>query len=232
MPLTLSLQILQRSPSLHEQTYQTLKAAILAGELAGGDRLVETQLAEKLKVSRTPIREAIRQLQRDHLISPDSQGGLRVAVLSVEDAANLYDCRLALEQLAITGACHSATTAQLQALEKVVITAETGDRHLLTNRQLLQNDFQFHRLMAESSGNPWLVALLTQVFDQMALLRMRTMEHNPGVLEIRTEHRRVLQAVGDRSPQLALAAIQDHLLASKHRVIAEIKKIEQIQNHD
>jgi DNA-binding GntR family transcriptional regulator len=219
---------MQRSPSLHEQTYRTLRAAILTGELVGGDRLVETQLAEKLKVSRTPVREAIRQLQRDNLITPNDQGGLQVAILSVTDAANLYDCRLALEHLSITGACHHATLDQLSQLEQIVTKAEQSTHQGLTNSQLLQNDFQFHHLLAESSGNKWLVSLLTRVFDQMALLRMRTMEHNPGVLEIKTEHRYICQAVCERNSALAIEAIQSHLVASKHRVIAEIKKIEQI----
>lgn len=227
--LTLSSRPLQRAQSLHEQTYQTLRTAILSGELIAGDRVVETQLADSLQVSRTPIREAIRQLQRERLIVADDHGALRVAQLSVADAGYLYDCRMALEQVSVAAACLHATAAQLEQIDLAIQQAEksTGQEpHQLTNYQLLHLDYQFHRLLAESSGNPWLVSLLDQVFDKMMLLRLRTMQHNPRVLEIRTEHRRIYQAVSDRDPIAAVQAIQEHLTASKARVIWEIEQIE------
>ncbi len=227
--LTLSSRPLQRAQSLHEQTYQTLRTAILSGELASGDRLVETQLADSLQVSRTPIREAIRQLQRESLIVADDNGALRVAWLSVADAGHLYDCRIALEQVSVAAACSHATTVQLEQIDLAIHQAERSteqESHQLTNYQLLHLDYQFHRLLAESSGNPWLVTLLDQVFDKMMLLRLRTMQHNPRVLEIRTEHRRIYQAVNDRDASTAVQAMRDHLIASKERVIQEIQQIE------
>ena len=71
----------------------------------------------------------------------------------------------------------------------------------LTDYQFLYADYQFHRLLAECSRNPSLVTLLDQVFDKMILVRLRTMEYNPGVLEIRSEHRRIYQAVTNKSSQ-------------------------------
>ena len=227
--MSFSSQPLKRSQSLHEQTYQVLRNAILSGELAAGMRLVETQLAEMLKVSRTPIRESIRQLQRENLITTDEHGALRVAILSVMDAIQLYDCRISLEQLSVSEACRNATDQQLLQLDAVVQRSEKSlelPAHQLTNYQLLLMDYEFHRLLAESSANYWLVQILEQVFDKMALLRLRTMEHNPGVLEIRSEHRRIYQAVADRDPVAATQAIQYHLISSKERVIQAIKQID------
>jgi DNA-binding GntR family transcriptional regulator len=194
-----------------------------------GERLVETQLAEKLQVSRTPIREAIRQLQRENLVMSDANGALRVAMLSITDAAHLYDCRIALEQVSVSEACHNITPDQLERLDLSVVQAEkttAQSSHQLMNYQLLHMDYEFHRLLAESSGNPWLVSLLDQVFDKMALLRLRTMRHNPGVLEIRGEHRLIYQAVSDRNVEAAIQAIKNHLSASKERVIQEIHQLE------
>lgn len=228
--MALSSRPLKRAQSLHEQTYQTLRNAILSGELIAGSRLVETQLAEQLQVSRTPIREAIRQLQRENLVTTDGNGALRVAQLAITDAVQLYDCRIALEQLAVSEACRNATLEQLAQLEATVLQAEkaTGQQtHQLTNYQLLHMDYEFHRLLAESSGNTWLVQILDQVFDKMALLRLRTMQHNPGVLEIRSEHRRIYNAVRDRDPVAATQAIQFHLISSKERVVQEIRELEQ-----
>jgi DNA-binding GntR family transcriptional regulator len=227
--LTLTPRPLQRAQSLHEQTYQTLRTAILSGELASGDRLVETQLATLLQVSRTPIREAIRQLQRENLIATDPNGALRVARLSVKDAGHLYDCRIALEQVSVAEACCHATAPQLEQIDLAIQQAEKSmsqETHQLTNYQLLHLDYQFHRALAESSENPWLVSLLDQVFDKMMLLRLRTMQHNPRVLEIRSEHRCIYAAVSDRDATAAVTAMQNHLTASKERVIREIEQIE------
>ena len=227
--MDLSSQPLKRSQSLHEQTYQTLRTAILSGELSAGTRLVETQLAELLQVSRTPVREAIRQLQRENLITTDANAALRVATLSVEDAMQLYDCRIALEQLSASEACRNANTHHFEQLEQAVLQAEKTleqEPNQLTNYQLLHMDYQFHRLLAEGAGNAWLVQILDQVFDKMALLRLRTMQQNPGVLEIRGEHRRIFEAVRDRNPIAATQAIQYHLIASKDRVIQEIRQLE------
>ena len=228
--MILSSRPIRRAQSLHEQTYHALRSAILSGEIPAGERLVETQLAETLQVSRTPIREALRQLQRENLVTLETNGGLRVPRLSIADAVDLYDCRIALEQLSVTGACQNATTAQIEQLDAIVRQAESTINlrsHQLTHYQMLHIDYQFHRLIAESSGNFWLVTLLEQVFDKMALLRLRTIQYNPGVLEIRSEHRRIYQAIAERDIAAATLAIKDHLVASKARVVREIQQIEQ-----
>jgi DNA-binding GntR family transcriptional regulator len=225
----ISGQSLQRAQLLHEQTYQMLRSAILSGELAAGCRLIETQLADQLQVSRTPIREALRLLQRDHLVTADAQGAMRVAVLSIKDAIQLYDCRIALEQLSVSAACRTASDEQIQRIESALQQAEKAistPANSLTSYQLLHLDYQFHRLVAESSSNTWLVQILDQVFDQMALLRLRTIERNPNVLEIRGEHRRVLEAIRQRDALAAMQSIQYHLIASKERVVQEIQELE------
>jgi len=225
---------IERSLSLQEQTYQALRVAILSGELAPGERLIETQLAQRLQVSRTPIREAIRQLQHSNLATIDASGTLRVATFSKTDAVQLYDCRIALEYLSVIGACERITALQLTELEAFVTQAEKmmqSKFSQLTNFQLLDLDYRFHRLLAKSSGNLWLMSLLDQVFDQMALLRIQTMQQNPEVLEVCTEHRRIYQAVVDRDTDTAVRAIATHLMASKERVVQEVEQFVQRSSH-
>lgn len=81
---------IQRPQSLREQTYQVLRASILSGELGAGSRLVEAQIAEKLQVSRTPIREALQQLQKEQLIVTDKNGNLRVISFSPEEIGRAH----------------------------------------------------------------------------------------------------------------------------------------------
>ncbi|MFH7242046.1 MAG: GntR family transcriptional regulator [Spirulina sp.] len=243
---------IHRGKSLYEQVYQALRSAILTGQLAPGDRLVETQLAEWLQVSRTPLREALRQLQQEGLATADVSGGLRVTTITAADAAELYDCRLALECLAVAGACHSATADQIRRIEACVLQADSLEAQVnqtLENptsgaqprkkaplsqatkakegqpspQQLLDVDYQFHHLIAESSGNRRLISLLDGLFDAMALLRIQTLKQNPDVLDIRLEHRQIYQAIAARDTEVAVAAIRSHLSASKARVIQEIE---------
>ena len=228
--LPLSPRSLKRNQSLQEQAYQALKTAILSGELAPGQRLVEVQLAKQLQVSRTPIREAMQLLQHENLISSDANDTLRVATISVTDAAQLYDCRIALEQLSVTEACQNATKSQLKELEKMVEEAEKlvmSKRSQLTSFRTLDLDYRFHRLLAKSSGNPWLVSLLDRVFDKMQLLRIQTTKNNLEVLEICTEHRQIYEPVRDRNSGVAAKAVKEHLIASKERVIKEVEQMQQ-----
>jgi DNA-binding GntR family transcriptional regulator len=220
---------LPRRESLHEQTYQALRTSILSGELSPGERLVETHLAQQLQVSRTPIREALRQLQREGLVTVDSSGGLRIISVSIADAIQLYDCRLALEQMAVQLACQEASDRALEALEQSVAQAERAVQRqtsTLNTFEMLNLDYQFHRKISESTGNIWLTGLLDQVFDKMMLLRVQTTRHNPGVLEICTEHRQICAAIATRSPDTAIAAIQSHLEASKQRVIQALQALQ------
>ncbi len=222
-----SRPLVQRRKSLYEQVYSALRSGILAGEFAPGSRLIETQLTDWLKVSRTPLREALRQLQKEGLVTADTSG-LQVTTISATDAMELYDCRLVLEKLAVAGACEHASKQQLKSLEQYVVQAEareSQDADTKTLLQLLDLDYQFHHLIAESSGNRRLVSLLDQLFDAMALLRIQTLQQNPAVLEIRLEHRQVYEAIAQKDTATATAAIQLHLLASKARVVKEIQSL-------
>ncbi|MEM9272405.1 MAG: GntR family transcriptional regulator [Cyanobacteria bacterium P01_F01_bin.143] len=217
---------IQRSKSLREQVYQALRKIILTGNLASGERIVETKLAKQLNVSRTPIREAIGQLQREKLIVSNPNGGFRVAKMSIKDAVQLYDCRIALEELSVTGACELATAEQLEQLEKYIVSAEEligSNAKQLSSFELLELDYQFHHLIAEISDNQWLIGLLEQVFDKMALLRVQTTQHNPQVLEIRLEHRHIYDAIASRNVDIARESIKQHLVASKVRVVGEME---------
>lgn len=219
---------IQRPQSLREQTYQVLRSAILSGEFVAGSRLVETQIAEKLQVSRTPIREALQQLQKEQLIVTDENGNLRVISFSADDARHLYRCRLALEQESVTEACQYATSAHLEKIELIIQQAEKAiaqQPNELTSYQLLHIDYQFHRAIVECSGNHWLALLLDQLFDKMALLRIQTIRRNLQVLEIRSEHRQIYEAIAQHNVEQALTAIRDHLTLSQKRVILEIEQL-------
>jgi len=226
---------------LFSKTYLALRQEILSGKLVSGESLIEQTLANRFKVSRTPIREAIRQLQQEGLVESDRGGGLQVTVITIADAIHLYDCRLGLEQVAAMGACENATPAQLEDLQDCLAQADLSDPVVekdkskrksarsvsredsdeLENR--LHIDQSFHRLLAESSGNPQLADLLEQIFSKMALLRLTTTYQSPNVLEIWAEHERIVEAILQRDSQAAALAVRNHLVASKARVVLALQ---------
>ena len=232
---------------LFSKTYIALRQKILSGELVSGESLIEQTLADCFGVSRTPIREAIRQLQQEGLVESDRGGGLRVTIITIADAIHLYDCRLGLEQVAAVGACENATPAQLEDFQDCLAQANLAVPTVLkeVNRDKLKAsrlkesvqsqdqadelenrlriDQSFHRLLADSSGNPQLADLLDQVFSKMALLRLTTTYQNPDVLEIWAEHEQIVAAIMQRDAQLAAIAVRNHLVASKSRVVQALQ---------
>lgn len=225
--MVFSFQPIARSQSLYQQAYQALYTAILSGEMAPGERLIETQLAARFAVSRTPIREAIRQLQLKGLVMQDENGGLCVTKISVQDALYLYDCRIALEQLAVRSACQQAKLNEMEAIEQTLQAMEdligsdptVGTDESDSSSKLLELNAQFHYLIAHSSGNPWLAPLLEQVSDKLMLLRVRTLRSTEDLLNIHAEHRKIFEAIAKHNEAIAIAAITDHLITSKERII-------------
>ncbi|WP_439344016.1 GntR family transcriptional regulator [Vacuolonema iberomarrocanum] len=225
--MVFSLQPIARSQSLYQQAYQALYTAILSGDMAPGERLIETQLASRFAVSRTPIREAIRQLQLKGLVMQDESGGLCVTKISVQDALHLYDCRIALEQLAVRNACHHAPPAMveqmeqtLQAMHDIIVTGQASEKSKTDNSSnLLDLNAQFHHLIATSSGNPWLAPLLEHVSDKLMLLRVRTLRSAEDLANIHSEHRKIFEAIAKRNEAMAAAAVTEHLVTSKERIV-------------
>lgn len=216
---------------LHERVYLALRTSILSGELGLGERLNESQLAKQLEVSRTPIREAIRRLQQEQLLTTDSPDGITIVEISLDSAIHLYDCRIALEQLAVEGACRYATSAQLQALEQNLLDSEATFKaqidayhqalpaHNNLGLKQLELNYDFHRLIAESSQNPWLLSLLDQLSNQVKLLRLQILQVPIDVDAIHTEHWQLFHAIARRDTEAATQSIRQHLELSKMRVV-------------
>lgn len=216
----------QRAKTLHDQTYSALRSAILFGQIQVGERLVESQLAEQFQVSRTPIRAAVGQLHQAGLLTLHTDGGIYVRKLSLHDAIKIYDCRIALEQLAVAGSCEHATKAQLKAIEQTLIESETiaqrGDAHS-HSIQLLDLNIQFHRLIAQSSDNPWLVPLLEQLSNQATLSRVQTLQAMPDVADVHREHREIYSAIIQQDTDTAVHLLTYHLQSSQKRIAKQFQ---------
>ena len=175
---------------LRDVVFNTLREAILKGELKPGERLMELQLASKLGVSRTPIREAIRMLQQEGLAVTIPRRGAEVAKMTEKNMEDVLQIREALEILAVQLACEKVTEQQVLKLEEAVEEFEravkTGDL-----KQIAQSDIDFHDKIYEAADNPRLVNLLNNIREQIYRYRVEYLKEEENYPNLIEEHRKI-----------------------------------------
>ena len=156
---------------LRDVVFNTLRKAILKGDLKPGERLMEIALAEKLGVSRTPIREAIRKLELEGLVVMAPRKGAKVASITERDLNDVLEVRKGMEELAIRLACERITPEQLDELDKV----EKKFLNLIDSEnltELAEVDVEFHDIIYAATNNKRLIQLLNNLREQMYRYRI------------------------------------------------------------
>lgn len=195
---------------LRDVVYNTLREAILKGELKAGERLMELQLASKLGVSRTPIREAIRMLELEGLAVTIPRKGAEVAKMTVKDMEDVLEVREALDELAAKIACNKITEEQLQTLSKVKDAFEESTK-TTDIKQIAMYDEKFHDVIYESTGNVRLVNLLNNLREQIYRYRVEYLKNVEVYPRLIKEHETILKALQDRNQELVVEAMRDHV---------------------
>jgi len=190
------------------QVAEHLKAEILAGERAPGSRLPQVEIARKLGVSTTPVREALAMLQREGLVRLHPQRGAVVFLPSVDDLSEHYEIRAALEALAAAKVAERFQPDWLPPLEHLLEEmrdAPPAERYIALNQE-------FHTTLYEHSQRPQLVAMIAALRDaSSAYLHIYRAQRDFPVIRLDIEHRLILQACVDRDPERAAAATREHL---------------------
>jgi DNA-binding GntR family transcriptional regulator len=185
---------LQDHPSLQEKVYDHLKQAILAGEIQPGERLLETRLAKSLGVSRIPVREAIRKLERDGLIVAFPRRGVYASSLSARDVDEVYTVRSVLEGLAARLAAENRTDEQLDRLDAIVAEmaeqVERGD-----SVGLFATGREFHQVVLEAAGNAKLALLMDLMRSQIERLRRLRMQVSRRTHDVYGEYEAIRDAI-------------------------------------
>ncbi len=195
---------------LRDVVFKTLREAILRGDLKPGERLMELQLAAKLGVSRTPIREAIRMLQQEGLAVTIPRRGAEVAAMTEKDMEDVLQVREALEILAVQLASEKITEEQiaeleerLKAFEQAVETAEV--------KQIAQSDIDFHDLIYTAAENPRLVVLLNNLREQIYRYRVEYLKDEKNYPRLIEEHRQIMQGLKERNEQYVVEMTKKHM---------------------
>ena len=192
----------------HEWVRDNLRRAIVAGALAPGERLVQTDLAERMGVSVTPLREALRDLVGEGLVRLDPHRGATVREVDVDEAREVYELRLVLEPMAARLAAERATEEEIAAAERLqaAMDAETDPQRGL---QLNQD---FHLLLIDAARSPQLAGILRGLRAVSAIhLAAAAREGGYQVGTRNRDHHEILAALRRRDAEAAGRLMADHL---------------------
>ena len=195
---------------LRDVVFNTLRQAILRGELKPGERLMEIQLANKLGVSRTPIREAIRKLELEGLVLMIPRKGAEVADISEKSLRDVLEVRKALEELAVKLTCDKIKSAQIRELRQA---AEEFRRTLKSNdiTQIAEADVRFHDVLYEATDNQKLVQLLNNLREQMYRYRIEYLTRQEAYPQLLTEHEEIIRRIENREKDEAVEIVCKHI---------------------
>ncbi|CUH76601.1 GntR family transcriptional regulator [Tropicibacter naphthalenivorans] len=193
--------------SQNTDAYSLILEAIDSGVYRPGDRLVESELAERFGVSRTPIREALQRLETQSLLSRDGRS-LIVSSLDHNQMAELYAVRTELEGLAARLAARHATEEEVQVLREMVVE----DKALLgDSAALARANRRFHKMIHLASHNRFLVQQLDLVHRSMALMATTSLAAQGRGEVALAEHQAIVDAIGRRDEDAAYKALRDHI---------------------
>ena len=201
---------------LRDVVFNTLRQAILRGELKPGERLMEIQLANKLGVSRTPIREAIRKLELEGLVLVIPRKGAEVADIKEKSLRDVLEVRKALEELSVQLACEKITKEEIEELKEA---AETFKKAQKTKdiTQIAEADVHFHDIINTASGNQKLIQLLNNLREQMYRYRVEYLKDERNYPTLMREHSEIVEGLMTKDKGRVTEAMHKHV---KNQVVA------------
>lgn len=195
---------------LRDVVFNTLRQAILKGEMEPGERLMEIQLAQKLGVSRTPIREAIRKLELEGLVVMIPRKGAEVAHITEKDMKDVLEVRSALEELAAELACKNVTTEKLNELK----TANKVFESAIVQQDvvgIVDADVTFHDIIYSMTGNARLIQIINNLQEQMYRYRLEYVKDARTHSILISEHNDIIRQFAARNVDEAKTVIRQHI---------------------
>lgn len=196
--------------SLSAKVFHKLREDILSGVYKDKEELKEKSLGDELGVSRTPVREALRQLELEGLVSIIPNKGAYVVGVTAKDMKDIYEIRSRLEGLCAKWAAIHITEEQLAELEENIFLC---DFHAQKNNfvQVLELDNRFHEIVYEASGSKELEHVLKDYHKYVQRARKITLAHPNRVHDSNDEHRKIVEALKEHNPDLAEAYANAHM---------------------
>ncbi len=196
--------------SLHSRVYNQIRNDILNGVYEPGESLVETKLSEELGVSRTPVREALRQLELEGLVQSVPNKGVTVKGVSQQDIQDIYTIRMLIEGLAARWAAEKIAPHELEELKEAVDLEEFYTKKN-DYEHLLQFDTRFHDIIFRASKSMPLTHTLSTFHNYVQKARKVSMSSPKRAEEVLQEHKAILQAIVDKDADKAEQLTTQHV---------------------
>ncbi len=207
---------------LRDVIFNTLREAIITGELKPGERLMEVQLAEKMGVSRTPVREAIRKLELEGWVSMIARRGAQVAGLSIKDIMDVLEVRASLDGLSTSLAAARITGEELKDLNNIYLQfMNYVEKDNLPGQ--VKKDVEFHEVIYRSSRNDKLIQIVSNLREQVQRFRVIYLKDYSSPKELAKEHLEIIEAITARDQDRAFKVAQKHIENQKEAVIKAAK---------
>ena len=204
--------------SLTGAVQQEIERLINVGELGPGDKLTEAALAERLGVSRGPVREAFRVLEEAGLVQLEKNRGVFVRQVPLDEALEIFDLRAMIEAHVGASLANSATEQQLKQLKKLVLQMEQAVK-VVDEATYYRLNIDFHECMVSYTGNKKLISMYRKLTQELSLFRRRNFSDHALLVTSVNEHRDILDAIGSRNAEKAAQALKQHVLMSRERTI-------------
>lgn len=207
---------------LRDVVFNTLRQAILTGELKPGERLMELHLADKLGVSRTPVREAIRRLELEGLVTMIPRRGAEVAQITEKSMNDVLEIRRTLDALCAELACDRIKPESLAALKKA---CDYFEQCVATKnaKEIAQADVALHDIIVQATGNQRLIQMVNNLSEQMYRYRFEYIKDSTQHETLVKEHRIIYQSIVDKDRETAAAAAKLHIDNQKKAIIRQIR---------
>ena len=209
---------LLQSSSLTTVVQQEIERAILVGDYAPGAKLNEAALAEKLGVSRGPVREAFRMLDEAGLVRTEKNRGVFVRAIPIDEALEIFDLRAAMDDWVGKRLAACITDEQLKEIKALVAEMEKAVK-AQDARQYHVLNLRFHDRMVEMVGNRKLTDTYRRLIKELSLFRRQNLADAVLMRTFLNEHKQIVKAIASRDAQAAGQAMFDHVMQSKQRTI-------------
>lgn len=208
---------------LRDVIFEALRKAIVSGDIKPGERLMEVLLAEQMGVSRTPVREAIRRLEAEGLVTMTPRKGTHVSELSIKDMMDVLEVRGALDKLATGLAVKRMEPSQIKNLEAV-------HKQYICNVEknnidgAVRKDVEFHDIIYSASGNPRLIAVATSLREHIFRFRVIYMTDTRIAENVLHEHEEILNAIRNNQESLASDLAEIHIRNQMETIIKAVNE--------
>lgn len=221
-PPTQALAIAAARQSRAGVVYQQLKRDVSEFKLLPGDRFTETEISERLGVSRTPVRQALFRLQQEGFVEVLFRSGWRVLPFDFNQFEELYDLRMVLETTAVHRICENAAKVNPALLDSLAaIWRVSPELRSSDTAQVAQWDEAFHCALVAAAGNAEMARVHSDVTDRIRIIRRLDFTQQPRIDATYEEHAKILQAIQHKRGDQAALLLRAHIQTSQ----AEVRKI-------